>query len=91
MIFGLTNEGKLFSFCPGDPYIPIFDRDQFENDAFIQDLRIQQHEYSIPILPIVFIAKELTKMKVEQLALTLDTSAIGTALPVMERPGQPQP
>jgi len=42
------------------------------------------------LLPIVSIAKdEWTKIKVEQLASTLATSAIATALPVIERPGQP--
>lgn len=32
---------------------------------------------------------EWTKMKVEQLASTLATSAVAIALPVTERPGQP--
>ena len=42
------------------------------------------------IIPIVSIAKEeWTKKKVEQLASTLATSAAATALPAMERSGQP--
>lgn len=43
-------------------------------------------------LPIVSIAKdECTKMNVAQLASTLETSARATALPVIEKPGQPYP
>lgn len=41
-------------------------------------------------LPIVSIAREeCTKMKVEQLASTLATSAVAMAFAVMERFGQP--
>lgn len=49
-------------------------------------------EKEIERLPIVSIAKEeWTKMKVEQLASTLATSAVAMALAVMESPGHPYP
>lgn len=50
----------------------------------------EQHLRKSQILPIVSIAKEeCTKMKVEQLASTLATSAVAMALPAIERPGHP--
>jgi hypothetical protein len=53
-------------------------------------IRERQFKRYMNISPIVSIARdECTSMKVEQLASTLATSAVATALPVMERPGHP--
>jgi len=94
-----AKEGKYFCFWASDPHNAKLDSQSYKISGTINIMSSNTNgtkfrelfkRNETRLLPIVSIAKdEWTKIKVEQLASTLATSATAIALPVIERPGQP--
>lgn len=92
-VFNCAKEGRYFCFCASEPHSAILGHPNKQHNCHEpakKALSTVKESTSIQISPIVSIAREeWTKMKVEQLASTLETSAVATALAVIERPGHP--